>query len=98
MRVLSTFVVLLARALSTFVGLLARALNLAIFVRMLLSWMPVDRGNRLVRIIYEITEPILGPIRRVVPALGGLDLSPMIALILIQVAERVLIAILRSVA
>jgi len=86
------------RVLNSFVVLLAKALSLAIFVRMLISWMPVDRGNRLVRIIYEITEPILGPIRRVVPALGGLDLSPMIALILIEVAERVLLRVIQSVA
>ena len=86
------------RVLNTFVVLLARALSLAIFARILLSWLPVDRRNRLVRMIYEVTEPILGPLRRVLPALGGLDLSPMIALILIQVAERVLIAILRTVA
>ncbi len=86
------------RVLNTFVRLLAGALKLAIFARIILSWMPMDRGNRLVRIIYEITEPILGPIRRVLPALGGLDLSPMIALILIQVAERVLIVILQTVA
>ncbi|HUV94027.1 MAG TPA: YggT family protein [Anaerolineae bacterium] len=86
------------RLLNTFVVLLARALNLAIFARILLSWMPVDRGNRLVRIVYEITEPMLGPIRRVVPTLGGLDLSPMIAIILIQVAERALIMILQTVA
>ena len=84
--------------LNTFVVLLARALNLAIFARILLSWMPVDKGSRLVRIVYEITEPILGPIRRVVPAFGGLDLSPMIALILIQVAQRVLTTILQSIA
>jgi len=86
------------RLLNTFVVLLARALNLAIFARILLSWMPVDKGNRLVRIVYEITEPMLGPIRRVVPTLGGLDLSPMIAIILIQVAERALIMILQTVA
>lgn len=86
------------RVLNTFVRLLAGALNLAIFARILLSWMPMDRENRLVRIVYDITEPILGPIRRVLPALGGLDLSPLIALILIRVAERVLIMILQTVA
>jgi YggT family protein len=86
------------RVLNTFVRLLAGALNLAIFARILLSWMPMDRENRLVRIVYEITEPILGPIRRVLPALGGLDLSPLIALILIRVAERVLIMMLQTVA
>lgn len=86
------------RVLNTFVRLLAGALNLAIFARILLSWMPMDRENRLVRMVYEITEPILGPIRRVLPALGGLDLSPLVALILIRVAERVLIMILQTVA
>ena len=86
------------RVLNTFVVLLARALSLAIFSRILLSWIPVDRQNPLVRIVYEITEPILGPIRRVMPSLGGLDLSPMIALILIQVAERALVTILQTIA
>ena len=86
------------RVLSTFVVLLAKALSLAIFVRILLSWMPVDRESRLVRMVYEITDPILEPIRSVVPALGGLDLSPMIALVLIEVAKRVLITIIHSVA
>ncbi len=86
------------RVLNTFVVLLARALSLALFDRILLSWMPMDRENRLVRIVYEITEPILGPIRRVLPALGGLDLSPLIALILIRVAERVLVMMLQTIA
>jgi len=86
------------RLLNTFIILLARALSLAIFVRIFLSWMPIARESRLVRMIYEITEPILGPIRRVLPAFGGLDLSPMIALILIQLAERVLVTILQTIA
>lgn len=77
-----------------FIVVLARVLNLAIVARILLSWIPVDRNNRLVVFLYEITDPILGPIRRVMPSMGGLDLSPMIALILIQVAERVLLTIL----
>jgi len=84
--------------LHTFIVLLARALNLAIFARILLSWLPINRESRIVSLIYEITEPILGPLRRVVPSFGGLDLSPMIALILIQVAERALTAMLASLA
>ena len=77
-----------------FIVVLAQVLNLAIVARILLSWIPIDRNNRLIVFLYEITEPILGPIRRVMPSMGGLDLSPMIALILIQVAERVLLTIL----
>jgi len=86
------------RVLNTFVSLLARALSLAIFIRILLSWMPIDRDTPLVRLLYEITEPILAPIRRVVPSLGGLDLSPMIALLLIQVVESLLLTLLRTLA
>jgi YggT family protein len=77
---------------------IVRVLDLAILARVLLSWVSVSRDNRLVSIILEITEPILGPIRRVVPPLGGLDLSPMIAWILIEMAQRVLLTILARVA
>ena len=86
------------KVLNTFVVLLARALNLAIFARILLSWKPIDRENRLVSIVYEITEPILGPIRRIVPSLGGLDLSPVVALILIQMVEHLLVTMLQTLA
>jgi YggT family protein len=86
------------RALYYFVVFLARLLNAAILIRVLLTWIPVDRDNRFVVIIHEITEPILGPVRRVVPSLGGLDISPMLGLILVEVAERVLLTILQRVA
>lgn len=85
------------RWLHSFVFILGQALNLAILVRILLSWMPIDRDNRLVRIVYDITDPILTPIQRVIPPVGGLDLSPMIALILIQVVQRILISLLAGV-
>jgi len=80
------------QVLQLFVVFLARALNLAILARVLLSWIPIDRDSRVIQILYEITEPIMGPIRRVMPNLGGLDISPMVALILVQVIERVLIS------
>ena len=82
------------RLLFTFVNILAQVLNLAILARVLLSWIPLDRDNAVVRIVYEATEPILGPIRRVLPPLGGLDLSPIVALVLIQVLQRVLLTII----
>lgn len=80
--------------LAYFVVVLARVLNVAILARVMLSWMSVDPHRGLARWIYEITEPIMGPIRRLMPSLGGLDLSPMIALVLISVAERVLLTLL----
>lgn len=56
-----------------------------IIIRALLSWVNPDPYNPLVRILVKITEPVLAPIRKLVPPhrLGGLDLSPMIAILLL---------------
>ena len=57
----------------------------AIFVRALLSWFPIDPRNPLVTLLYDVTEPILDPLRRVIPRLGMIDITPLVAIILIQV-------------
>jgi YggT family protein len=80
--------------LLNFVRIMAQVLNLAILARVLVSWLPISRESAFVQLLYGITEPILGPIRRILPGMGGLDLSPMIGLILIWVAQTVLIRII----
>lgn len=80
--------------LINFVDIVVRLLSLAILVRVLLSWMPVDRNGRFVEIILQITEPVVGPIRRVLPAFGGLDFSPMVALIVLEMVRAVVINLL----
>jgi YggT family protein len=80
--------------LINFVDILARLLSLSILVRVLLSWLPIDRSGRFAEIILQITEPIVGPIRRVLPTFGGLDFSPMVALLLIEMVHSVLRQIL----
>lgn len=82
------------QVLCLFVIFLARALNIAILARVFLSWMALGGDNAFAQLIYEITEPILGPIRRVVPSFGGLDLSPMLGLILVEVMRGVLLSVL----
>ena len=76
-----------------FIDLLFTVLLIAIFARVLLSWFSVGESNPLypvVKIVNEITEPILAPIRAVLPNFGFLDLSPMVALLLMSVIQRVL--------
>ena len=53
--------------LLTFLGLLLQILWLAILVRVILSWFPVDPSNPIIRIVWDVTEPILAPFRRVIP-------------------------------
>jgi YggT family protein len=80
--------------LITFFQLLFRILLIAIFARIILSWIDQRGGMRITQIVFDITEPILGPIRRIMPNMGMLDLSPMVALILLQILQSILISAL----
>jgi YggT family protein len=62
----------------------------AIFIRSVLSWFPMSPNNPIKAALDQITEPVLGPLRRYLPSFGMLDLSPMIAIIIIIVVIRVL--------
>ena len=78
--------------LAQFVNILAWILFVAILIRSIISWINLEQSNPLVVIIYQITEPILAPIRRLLPSFGGLDLSPVVAIIIIFVIQRIVIA------
>ena len=56
----------------------------AIFLRAILTWFNLDPRNPIVQTLSAVTDPILEPIRRVMPGLGGLDLSPLVAILLLQ--------------
>ena len=80
-----------------FVNLLVTVFYIAILARVLLSWFPIGPDSALmplVRVVYQITEPILGPIRRVLPEMGVIDLSPMIAIVVLIIVQMVLRAVL----
>ena len=60
----------------------------AIFLRVIFSWINIDHRSSIYQVVYEITEPLLGPIRRIMPRLGMIDLTPMVAsFILIFIAQ-----------
>ena len=65
--------------------------SLVVLVAVIVSWIPVDRRNPLVSVLRSLMEPALAPIQRVLPPVGGLDLSPMVLLILLQVLRSVLL-------
>ena len=68
-------------------------LTFAIIGRALLSWIPnLDYRNPAVEFLVTVTEPILAPIRAIMPRLGMFDFTPMIAIILLQVIGRILVA------
>jgi YggT family protein len=73
-------------------GLLA-IYSLLIFMRIIFSW-GVSSVNRVQRFLVRVTEPVLGPFRRLIPPLGTFDISPIVVLLLIQLFQRAIIGTL----
>ena len=80
-------------AATAVVKLVVLSINLfvyAIFIRVILSWVAQGGYNPATAIITTLTEPVLRPFRRVLPAMGGFDLSPILAIILLLAATIVI--------
>jgi YggT family protein len=64
--------------------------SLVVLAAVILSWLGMDRRNPLAAIVYGFTEPVLAPIRQVLPPVGGLDFSPMVLLVVLQFLKGLL--------
>jgi YggT family protein len=73
-------------------GLLA-VYSLLIFMRIVFSW-GISSVNRVFRFLVRVTEPVLGPFRRIIPPLGMFDISPIIVLLLIQLFQQAIMGTL----
>ena len=82
--------------LADFVDLVFTLLSLAILARVLLSWVRVSPYHPAVELLYQITDPILAPLRRIIPPVGMMDISPIIAMLLLQIIQQVLVEIIRG--
>jgi len=65
-------------------------LKFALIVRVISSWLPISPYSGWIRWSYALSEPILAPLRRIVPNLGGLDITPILAYFLLNIIESVL--------
>jgi YggT family protein len=89
----------LIEALATIVDLALNIYLWLIIARALLSWVNPDPYNPIVRFLYNVTEPVLGYVRRRLPVVfGGLDLSPLLVLVVIIFLQRFLVATLMDLA
>ena len=77
--------------LVTFVQMLAFALWFLLIARVVMSWTNPRGGGQLTAFVYQATEPILAPIRRLLPPTAGIDWSPLIAMLLLGVIVRVIV-------
>ncbi len=69
-------------------------LKAAIVVRVISSWLPISPYSKWVRWSYQLSEPMLAPLRRFVPAFGGLDITPILAYILLSIIESFLFTLM----
>jgi YggT family protein len=56
---------------------------LLVFMRIIFSWGMVTYSNRIMRFLVNTTEPLLGPLRRIIPPLGPVDISPIVAFLIL---------------
>ena len=80
--------------LEAFITTFSGALTLAILVRVLQSWVPLRLPLGLGELVWSVSEPLLAPIRRALPATGGIDFSPFIAILAIQAGTAILLRLL----
>ena len=77
-----------------FIPLLFNLYSFLILARVLLSWINVSPYHPAVVFIYEVTEPVLRPLRNIIPPIGMLDISPIAALILLQILESIILSLI----
>jgi YggT family protein len=73
------------------IGYLVQFLAFAIFARAILSWFPIDRNGPIVQALNAITDPVLEPLRRIIPPLGMIDITPMVAMITLFIVASILL-------
>jgi YggT family protein len=64
--------------------------SLVLFAAIILSWLNLSPDNPIVKVVRQLTEPVLAPVRRVLPAAGGFDFSPLLVLLAIRLLQRLL--------
>jgi len=72
-------------------GILYTALEVykwLIFIRILTSWFNPNPNQPVIKFLYDITEPVLAPARKLLPFVGGIDFSPILIFVLISVIQR----------
>jgi len=79
-------------------NLLFVLLQLAILARVLYSWVDPNPypTNEVKRLLWMVTDPVLEPLRRVIPPLGMFDISPLVALVILQVLHRVIVSAMQG--
>lgn len=94
MFMLSNFLLALAKL----VNVILSAYIWIVIARAVISWVNADPHNPIVRFLVQVTDPLLSRIRRILPPMGGIDLSPMLLILAIVFLQSFLVPTLQQIA
>ena len=73
-------------------------IKLILLIRIVLTWFPnINWWNQPFKLLNDITEPLLAPFRRLIPSLGGIDISPIFAFLFLSIMQTVLLTLVMSI-
>ena len=85
-------------ALIDFIQLAFRLYTFLILARVVLSWVSHDTANPVIQWVYRLTEPVMAPFRALIPAMGGIDFTPILVLLVLNIVESLLVQLLQNLA
>lgn len=85
-------------SIADLLGLLINVFIFSILIQVIISWVNPGMHNPVMGLLHSLTEPLLGPARRVIPPISGLDLSPIVVIIILQLTSMLAVSPLRGLA
>jgi YggT family protein len=74
----------------TIIRVIIQILTFAVLIRSVLSWIMPGQKNLLTDVLFHVTEPVLAPLRKILPSTGNIDFSPFAAIVILQIISFVL--------
>lgn len=88
----------MADFLIVFVSVLFDIMSFAIIARVLLSWFPNAGGGQMKAVLHDVTDPILNVFKKVVPRIGMIDITPIVAIIALDLVKSILLSLIYNLA
>jgi YggT family protein len=82
---------LLVFCIADLIALILTVFLVAVIIQVILSWINPGQYNPVIGLVHKLSDPVLKPIRKLIPTLGGLDLSPLFATLLLLVAKMLIV-------
>lgn len=79
--------------MGVFLSKLISLYEIALLIRIVLSWVPHNPYNQAIQFLYKITDPVLNPVRKLIPSIRGIDFSPVIVFIALGIVKRMVLVL-----